>query len=288
MSFFDKNTVDTDKLAEVANDLGSLIGNVRSHIEELDSYADRLERLKDDMDAAESVDEVDDVVRKLRDEDEPDGYEDCDSSPDTIADECEECRNVGSEYEKWQEEIQDRLNYLSSLANTVARGGILPSSKELPYDINNEATAKHRVIRPGEPLDDSSRYPYENESSAWKRAVYELADRAAATEPRTGDGGAAAYSKFLAESLFGIVNRFMVYKDTNGMPVHPEGICVLSLMWFVDNLLHAVSRHLGYSEMRLVITNAASMKSLRQGVESTRSEFADGCSKIDEAIPATR
>jgi hypothetical protein len=53
-------------------------------------------------------------------------------------------------------------------------------------------------------------------------------------------------------------------------------------------LLHAVSRHLGYSEMRLVITNAASMKSLRQGVESTRSEFADGCSKIDEAIPATR
>jgi hypothetical protein len=282
-SFFDKGKIDGNRASEIASDLQSLADSVESHRAELDTYRDTLESLKSDIEDAETKDDLDRAIEKLRDVSVPEGYEDCDGSPDGIADECEECRDEAdrSDYDEWQEDISQRLAGVRSILAGIGRGALLPSQKEHPWV--HDDSGLPRIVRPGGGISTSCNLPYTSEKDAWQKALNSLADRSTALEPATGDGGAAAASRDLARRLMCVVIEMMSYRGADGERRLPEETPMLALMWFVDDLLHAVAKNLGWHEGRVVVTGAFAVKRAIVCADATQSEFGKGCEQIDAA-----
>jgi hypothetical protein len=285
--FFDKCKIDSDRVSEIVSDLDDLISSVETFRDELDTYKDELESQKSDLEDAETKQCLDAVVRGLKDISVPDGCENMDTTPGIIADACDECEVNGSEYDKWQEEVQQRITRSSEALEQIGRGAVLPSQKGHPFSIARDHTLPARIVRPGQAPDAQTNLPYSAEVDAWAKAINGMADAASrvhygAEAEFTRDG----YSKSIVEDLLKVVTSMMAFKHATGAVICPTDQPHLALSWFVDDLLHAVAKNLGYATKRLVVTNIVQVTHAADTLRALREEFAEGCGQIDESVNA--
>jgi hypothetical protein len=282
--FFEKARIDSDSVSSIASDLESLISSVETFRDELDSYKDELESAKSDLEDADTKEALDAVAKELRGISVPDGCEHLDTTPDALADECDEAEADESEYDTWAEEVHDSINCIERSVNSVAGGVVLPSCRT-NYKSNEVGVA--RLDRPGDPLTNSTRVLLDAENDAWRMAINKLAD-AASGQVATGDGGAAAMSRDLVERLLGVVAEFMAYTHATGAVLKPTDQPILALMWFVDDLLQEVVRRQfpGNATVRAVLTTTPMMQRLESMTKGLRLKVSEGFGKIDESVNA--
>jgi hypothetical protein len=286
--FFSKTRIDADEIARIASDLDDLASSADSFRDELDSYKDELYSAKGDLEDAETAEDVAEVISRLRDISVPEGYDNPDGTPDNVADELDGLESDRSEYDEWQESVQDEINTVLANLDHIGRGWLLPSQKVHNYTLLVEKDAAARILRPGQEKNDKSNLPFSGETDAWAKALNALADKASRVHygPEaefTRDG----YSKGVVDDLLKAVTSIMAFKHASGAVISPTDQPMLALMWFVDDLLQAVARHMhGMSEARVVVTNTFALSQLRRTVDHTRARFSEGCEKIDESVNA--
>lgn len=290
MSFFDKSKVDADKVSEIVGSLEDLSSNAESYRDEIDSYKDELDSIRHDLDDAETQDDINAIVSALRCVSVPNGYEDSDGSPEDIADELEGVEMNRSEYEDWQEKMQERINSATAALMGVARGSILPSQRQHPYSIKSERTSSCRTVRPGQEPDAKTSLPYSGETDAWRRAIAALASRAAGAfhgDSVDAVDAAAKTSERLTQSLIDLAADFMAFKTADGNVCRPTERPMLAVMWLVDDLLQTVNSAMGNSS-RIIVTSGVSMEDMLRRLEVIQQDFGSGCEQIDGSIKQDR
>jgi|688.fasta_scaffold1504848_1 hypothetical protein len=150
--FFQKNGVDSDKVAECLGDFDALIEKVDEWRDELESYRDELETAKSDLEDAESQDELDNVVSALRDITMPDGADTMDTTSETLADAADECGIEESGYDDWQGSMNA---YLLALECRVKNMSQEPNAAER-YEIERCVSDVRKTFSKGiEQIDES-------------------------------------------------------------------------------------------------------------------------------------
>lgn len=292
-NFFSKSKIDTDEIASLKSDLDDLAASADSFRDEMDTYKSDLESAASDLEDAETADEVAEVIRQLRDISVPDGYDNPDGNAETIADALDELETNKSEYDEWQENVQDGFTNVLSLLNAIGRGSILPSQKGYPYSFADEDKSQARIVRLEQPQDGRAGLPYSADTDAWSKALNWMCNRAA-TVHAPGDAADAtvatkreAMSKEFACRFRELVTMLMAYQHASGSLIVPNDQPMLALMWFVDDLLQRVGLCLGGSgQSRMVLTNAFALANLHRVAAGVQQKFGEGCEKIDESMPS--
>lgn len=225
-NFFKKDRLDTDKRNEAVSSLDSLIYTVDNWVSELQAYSRELEEKKDELEGCEEGSRVLEIAADLREISLPDGCDDLDATPDSIADGAEEAVSGDDTFFDHVKQLRQVVDSVRHAAAAMAIGTRLPSD---PMQFVAGQVLKPRLVRPNQAAEERGpMFPATFEQDRWSRALHIVLERGV-SQLFPVDEERWNHIAYLKETLRTVLKSAYATQSDHNFP--------LTLMWFVADIL---------------------------------------------------